>query len=39
LGVFLMAVLACLMLAYAAPRLGLGFLFTRPQWAHLNLKA
>lgn len=39
LGLFLMAVLACLMLAYAAPRFGLGFLFTRPQWAHLNLKA
>lgn len=39
LGVFLLAVLACLMLAYAAPRLGLGFLFTRPQWARLRLMA
>lgn len=39
LGVFLSAVLACLMAAYAAPRIGLGFLFTRPSWARLRPKA
>jgi uncharacterized membrane protein YcfT len=36
LSVFLAAVSACLMLAWLAPRLGLGFLFTRPRWARLR---
>jgi uncharacterized membrane protein YcfT len=36
LAVFLFAVLSCLLLAQLAPRLGLAFLFTRPEWARLK---
>lgn len=39
LAVFLLAVLACLLLAQLAPRLGLGFLFARPGWARLTPQA
>jgi len=36
LAAVLFSVLACLLLAEMAPRLGLGFLLTRPGWARLS---